>query len=61
MSPHQTMLAQLRNHRHGFSLSRDFYCDPAFYRLDLENIFYRDWLFAGHDCEVKEPGQFFTA
>ena len=60
MSIHQTMLAQLKARRPGFSLPRAFYCDPEFYRLDLENIYYRDWLFAGHDCEIKEPGQFFT-
>ena len=60
MSPHQTMLAQLKSRREGFSLPGAFYHDPDFYRLDLENIHYRDWLFAGHDCEIKEPGQFFT-
>ena len=60
MSLHQTMLAQLKSRREGFSLPGAFYHDPDFYRLDLENIHYRDWLFAGHDCEIKEPGQFFT-
>ena len=60
MSPHQTLLAQVEAHRPGYTLARDFYCDPAVFRLDLENIFYRDWMFAGHDCEIKQPGQFFT-
>ena len=60
MSPHQTMLAQVDAHRAGYTLARDFYCDPAFFRLDLENIHHRDWLFAGHDCEIKQAGQFFT-
>ena len=60
MSPHQTMLAAVEAHRPGYTLARDFYCDPAFFRLDLENIHHRDWLFAGHDCEIKGAGQFFT-
>jgi Rieske 2Fe-2S family protein len=60
MSPHETMLAAAEAHRPGYTLARDFYCDPAFFRLDLENIYYRDWLFAGHDCEIKQPGQWFT-
>ncbi|RYC32139.1 aromatic ring-hydroxylating dioxygenase subunit alpha [Lichenibacterium minor] len=60
MSPHQTMLAAVEAHRPGYTLARDFYCDPAFFRLDLENIHHRDWLFAGHDCEIKRAGQFFT-
>ena len=60
MSPQQHMLSQLNARKPGFSLPRAFYCDPEIYRLDLENIFYKDWLFAGHDCELKEPGEFFT-
>ena len=39
---------------------RDFYTDPGFYQLDLDLVFYRDWLFVGHDCELPEPGGFFT-
>ena len=60
MSPQQHMLSQLNARKPGFSLPRSFYCDPEIYRLDLENIFYKDWLFAGHACEIKEPGEFFT-
>jgi Rieske 2Fe-2S family protein len=26
----------------------------------MELIWYRDWLFVGHDCEVAKPGSFFT-
>ncbi len=31
-----------------------------FYQLDLENIFYREWLFVGHSCEIAKPGDFMT-
>jgi Rieske 2Fe-2S family protein len=41
-------------------LPREFYCDPTVYQLDLEMIWYREWLFAGHDCEVSATGDYFT-
>lgn len=50
----------LRRRRPGFSLPRPFYGDPDSYRLDLERIFYRDWLFVGHDCELTKPGSYMT-
>ena len=35
-----------------------FYNDADYYRLDLEHLFYRTWLFAGHDCEIPSCGYF---
>jgi len=55
-----TMLAELQARRSGMSLDRKFYTDPDFYRLDLETIFTRDWMFAGHDCEIPGPGDYLT-
>lgn len=43
-----------------FSLPRPFYLDPQLHQLDLELIWYRDWVFAGHDCEIAAPGDYFT-
>ena len=60
MNAKDTMLTALNARRKGLSLERSFYTDPDFYRLDLETIFYRDWLFAGHDCEIAAPGNYFT-
>ena len=60
MSATDAMLAELQGRRPGMSLDQKFYADPGFYRLDLETIFYRDWLFAGHDCEIPAPGDYFT-
>ena len=54
------MLKLIRERRAGFSLQQPFYIDPDFYRLDLKLIWYRDWLFVGHDCEIAKPGSFFT-
>lgn len=54
------VLRQVRGQRVGFSLDRDFYTSPEVYQTDLDTIWYRDWLFAGHDCEIPAPGAFFT-
>jgi Rieske 2Fe-2S family protein len=54
------MLTALQARRPGFGLDQRFYVDPEFYRLDLETIFYREWLFVGHDCELRLPGDYLT-
>ena len=45
-------------HKPGFALEREFHTDPGVYQLDLERIWRRGWLFAGHSCEVKRPGDY---
>ena len=60
METRNEMLKLIRNRRDGFSLEQPFYIDPEFYKVDLELIWYRDWLFVGHDCEVAKAGSFFT-
>jgi Rieske 2Fe-2S family protein len=44
----------------GWSLPRDFYNDDTVYQLDLERVWRRGWLFAGHACEIPQPGDYFT-
>jgi Rieske 2Fe-2S family protein len=44
----------------GWSLPGAFYSDEAVYRLDIERVWRRGWLFAGHTCEIPEPGDYFT-
>jgi Rieske 2Fe-2S family protein len=61
MDVRRDVLERLQNRRPGFSLPQAFYTDPEIYRLDLDTIFYRDWLFVGHDCEIAKPGNFLTA
>jgi len=43
-----------------FSLERALYCDPGVYTADLEQIFYREWLFAVPACELAKPGAYAT-
>ena len=54
------MLTRLRNRKPGYSLDQPFYIDPDFHKVDMETIWYRDWLFIGHDCEIPNPGNYFT-
>ena len=60
MDARNEMLGLLRGRRKDFSLPQAFYVDPEVFRLDLETIWYRDWIFVGHDCELDKPGAFFT-
>jgi Rieske 2Fe-2S family protein len=60
MNTQSEMLEALERRQPGHTLQRKFYVDPAFYQLDLETLFYREWLFVGHDCEVRQSGDYFT-
>jgi Rieske 2Fe-2S family protein len=44
----------------GHTLPQAFYTDAEVYQFDLERIWRRGWLFAGHSCEVPEPGDYLT-
>jgi Rieske 2Fe-2S family protein len=59
MRAHETLLS-LKGRRPGHTLPREFYVDPSVYQLDLEHIFYKQWLFVGHDCELTRPGDYLT-
>lgn len=43
------------------SLPADWYYDPDHYRLELEKIWYRDWICVGHEHALSRPGDFFTS
>jgi glycine betaine catabolism A len=51
--------AMMQARRAGFSLEQPFYRDPGIFALDLERIFFRSWLFAGHESRIPEPGDYF--
>ncbi|WP_299051009.1 aromatic ring-hydroxylating dioxygenase subunit alpha [uncultured Nocardioides sp.] len=42
----------------GWSLPASYYVDERVLALELETVFLEGWLFAGHTCEVTEPGQY---
>ncbi len=40
------------------ALPQAFYLNEAVFQADLERVFRQSWLFAGHTCEVAEPGDY---
>lgn len=46
--------------RPNYSLARPFYTDPRVFQADLERVFYRRWLCAGHVSQAPQPGDYFT-
>jgi phenylpropionate dioxygenase-like ring-hydroxylating dioxygenase large terminal subunit len=40
---------------------RRFYADPDVFRVELDRIFGRAWLWLGHESQVEQKGDFFTA
>ena len=55
-----TLEELIASRRPGWSLPQPFYVDDSIYRADIEKIFRTQWLFAGHSCQIPEPGDFFT-
>jgi Rieske 2Fe-2S family protein len=41
------------------ALDSAFYRDPAIYERDIDRIFMRSWLYAGHHSEIPEVGDWF--
>ncbi len=60
MDAKDTIAELLRRRRPGYPLERSFYIDPNFFQVDLDLIWYRDWVFVGHDCELGVPGAYLT-
>jgi Rieske 2Fe-2S family protein len=54
------MLDRLRRRKPKTPLEQGFYGGEEEHRLDLDLIWYRDWLFVGHDCEVAKSGDYMT-
>jgi Rieske 2Fe-2S family protein len=50
-------LVRAQQHRH--ALAREFYTDPDIYEKDIDRVFLRSWLYAGHISEIPRPGDWF--
>ena len=40
-------------------MPRPFYHEELLYRTEMESIWRKGWLFAGHSCQVPNPGDYF--
>ena len=56
----EAMLERLRHRDPLTALPRDFYTSAEDFQVDLDMIWYRDWLFVGHDCEIQNAGNYLT-
>ncbi|AXC49955.1 aromatic ring-hydroxylating dioxygenase subunit alpha [Paracoccus suum] len=53
-------LALIGERKPAHALDHALYTDPGVFQEDLEQIFYREWLFAVPACELDKPGAFAT-
>ena len=53
------IVQMVEEQRERYSLVREFYTDPDIYERDIERIFLRSWLYAGHQSEIPDPGDWF--
>src|SRR5262245_22995494 len=54
------VLSMLMRRKAGYSLPQQFYCDPDVFQVDMQNIWYRQWLFAIPACEIPKAGDYVT-
>ena len=61
MVSHATqMLVDLMGRAPGYGLGQRFFGDAEYHALDLEEIWYKEWVFAANSCELAEPGAYVT-
>ena len=54
------MEAAIQTRRSGNGLSSEFYTDANIHQGELDLLWYKEWLFAGHECELQKPGDWLT-
>ena len=52
-NPIDTLAAR---YRPGLTLEQPFYCDAAVFEREVDRLFMRDWIYAGHVSQLPEPG-----
>lgn len=50
--------ALIAEHKYGHALDQRFYTDPAIYELEVERVINRNWIMAGHQSELANPGDY---
>ena len=53
------LTALINSYRPNFSLPAQFYNDPLLYQHELDSIFERSWIYAGHISQLPESGCYF--
>jgi Rieske 2Fe-2S family protein len=60
MNNNAAVLDLIRQRKERHALPGAAYSAPEVYRQDLEQIWHREWIFAGHTFELEKPGQYLT-
>ena len=60
MDKKAAVLDLIRQRKARHALPRAVYSDPEVYRQDLEQLWHKEWIFAGHTFELEKPGQYLT-
>jgi Rieske 2Fe-2S family protein len=56
---HDKIKELLENQQSRYALARDFYIDPDIYDQEIDRIFLRSWIYAGHVSELPGLGDWF--
>jgi Rieske 2Fe-2S family protein len=54
-----TLKERIASRQPGYGLPRPFYHEELLYRTEMEYIWRGGWLFAGHSCQIPNPGDYF--
>ncbi|MDO5612550.1 MAG: aromatic ring-hydroxylating dioxygenase subunit alpha [Paracoccus sp. (in: a-proteobacteria)] len=60
MTSHPNIHDLLARRVPGYALEQPFYTSPEIFQFDLENIWYREWLYALPACQLAKAGSFIT-
>jgi phenylpropionate dioxygenase-like ring-hydroxylating dioxygenase large terminal subunit len=58
-APDASLAELLRSHQAGYSLAQPFYGSATVFDADIERVFLRSWLLAGHTSQLPSPGSYF--
>ena len=56
----EATVEMLQQRRAQYSLPQPFYNDERLFQLDMQEIFEKEWLFAGMTCEIPNKGNYMT-
>ncbi|WP_148253584.1 aromatic ring-hydroxylating oxygenase subunit alpha [Aidingimonas lacisalsi] len=56
----ESTATMLEHRMPGHSLPQPFYNDARLFALDMQEIYAKEWLFAGHTCEIPAKGNYMT-
>ncbi len=56
----EQMTDLLKRRQPNYSLPQPLYNDPTMFRIDMEEVFQKEWLFVGMTSEIPKKGDYFT-